>query len=93
MGRTRLTFGQFGDEIPSLPGNEIKPLSDVELLTLSWCMILCAGLLDLLPGEASYFEVRGPKLWQIMQLKSRGTCPRHEKYSMAFTHLIPINCS
>ena len=31
----RLTFGQFGDELPPLPGNEIKPLSEVELLTLS----------------------------------------------------------
>ena len=35
MGRTRLTFGQFEAEIPPLSENEIKPLSDVKLLTLS----------------------------------------------------------
>ena len=35
MGRTSLTFGQFGDEIKPLSEDEIKPLSEVELLTLS----------------------------------------------------------
>ena len=36
MGRTSLTFGrQFGDEVKLLYEDEIKPLSEVELLTLS----------------------------------------------------------
>ena len=35
MGRARLTFGQFGDELPPLPGNEVTPLTANELCTLS----------------------------------------------------------
>ena len=35
MRRSNLTFCQIGDELPPLPTNEIKPLSEPELLTLS----------------------------------------------------------
>ena len=65
MGRATLslTFGQFGDKLPPLPGNEITPLTANELSTLSRKQNMSVASFKVCVGKVKDLIFLFPLLW------------------------------